>query len=272
MAARGARRALAVRPLRLRRTAHAGHRTRGTVRQGDRRDDGHRPEGDVQLHGQGRRSHHAASGGDAEHGAGVRRAQPRARPAGGQAVFDGPDVPLRAAAEGALPAVPSARRGSVRPARSGGGRGSHRPGVEPRRVARHCRRPSSSINSVGVRGLPAALPGGAARKRSARICGSSARTASAARRRIRCASTTARCRPTSRSSIGCRTRWTTCASRAPRISRRCAATSTPGRFRGASRTGWSAGSITTRARRSRSSARRSARRTRCSAAAGTTGW
>jgi histidyl-tRNA synthetase len=43
--------------------------------------------------------------------------------------------------------------------------------------------------------------------------------ASGAPRRIRCASTTARCRPISRSSIGCRTRWITCASRAPRTLR-----------------------------------------------------
>ncbi len=44
----------AVRSLRVRRGPHAGARTRRAVRERHRRDDRHRPERDVQLHGQGR--------------------------------------------------------------------------------------------------------------------------------------------------------------------------------------------------------------------------
>ena len=71
-----------------------------------------------------------------------------------------------------------------------------------------------------LRGVPAAVPGSAARGARRRSAEALRRTASGARRRIRCGSTTARCRPTSRSSIGCRTRSTTSASRARRISPR----------------------------------------------------
>ncbi len=69
-------------------------------------------------------------------------------------------------------------------------------------------------------------------RRSATICRSSARTASGARRPIRCASTTARCRPISRSSIGCRTRSTISTSRARRTLPASRRTSTRSAFRG----------------------------------------
>ena len=124
-----------------------------------------------------------------------------------------------------------------------------------------------------LRGLPAAVSGGAARGARRRpaeaVPGLPAprEDESAAHLRLQGR------RPTSRSSIGCRTRSTTSASRARRTSP--AVQRAPGRrgaSRGGSRTGWCAASTTTRARRSRSSARRSARRTRCSAAAATTGW
>ena len=78
LAARRGRLAPALRALRLRRGAHADHRARGAVREGHRRDHRHRAEGDVRLHRQGRRAHHAPARGDAEPGAGLRRAQPRA--------------------------------------------------------------------------------------------------------------------------------------------------------------------------------------------------
>ncbi len=65
-----------------------------------------------------------------------------------QALLDGPDVPVRAAAEGPVSAVPSAGRRGLRHGRSGRGRRSHRPGVESRRGARHHRR-GAGVNSVG---------------------------------------------------------------------------------------------------------------------------
>ena len=143
MAARRARRARALRALRLRRAAHAGDRARGAVRQGHGRDHRHRPEGDVQLHRQGRRARDAAPGSDAEPGARVCRARPRAAHAGDETVHDGADVPVRAAAEGPLPSVPPARRRGLRHGRPGGGRRGDRSGVEPDRGARDCRQRSS---------------------------------------------------------------------------------------------------------------------------------
>ena len=80
-----------------------------------------------------------------------------------EALHDGADVPVRAAAEGPLPAVPSARRRGVRHERSGGRRGSHRPGLEPDRRRSAFAQAELVINSVGCAELPAAVSGGAAR-------------------------------------------------------------------------------------------------------------
>ena len=59
-----------------------------------------------------------------------------------QALLDRPDVPVRAAAEGPLPAVSSARRRGVRPERSG-----HRRGSDRSRVVAHRRRSGSAARS-----------------------------------------------------------------------------------------------------------------------------
>ena len=162
MAARRARGGGGVRALRLRRGADPGHRARGAVREGDRRVDGHRPEGDVRLHRQGRRARHPAARGDPQPRPGLRRARHRAGPAVRQAVQPGPDVPLRASAEGPLPAVPPARRRGVRHHRSGRRRRGHRDGLGLRDRARS-RGGRARHQLRRVRGVPARVQRGAAR-------------------------------------------------------------------------------------------------------------
>ena len=137
MAARRTRGGRGVRALRVRRGADPGHRARGAVREGDRRVDGHRAEGDVRLHRQGRRAHHPAARGDPQPRPRLRRAWSGAGPAVRQAVQPGADVPLRTPAEGPLPAVSPARRRGVRDCRSGHRRGSDRDGLGLRDRARY---------------------------------------------------------------------------------------------------------------------------------------
>ena len=106
--------------------------------------------------------------------------------------LDGADVPLRAAAEGPLPAVPSARRRGLRHERPGGRRRGDRPRLDARRGARDPRQ-AELVDQLGrLRRRAGRRFRKRCSRRSATICRSSARIASGARRRTRCASTTAR--------------------------------------------------------------------------------
>ena len=203
--------AAAVRALRLRRGPHADHRARGAVRQGHGRDDGHRPEGDVRVHRQGRRAHHAAARSDAEPRARLRRAQPRADDGGAEDLPVRPDVPVRAAAEGPVPPVPPARRRGLRRGRPGRS--------TPRCIdlawtlvtrTRHRRR-RTRRELGGLPGVPARVRRGAGQGARRGRRQAVRRLPAARRRRTRSGSSTARCRRTSPSSTRCRTRSTTCA-------------------------------------------------------------
>ncbi len=107
------------RRLRLRRMDHADLRGHPRVLPHARGNLGRGDEGDVQLRGPRRRSHHAAPGGHRRHlpRSGDQRPDPVAAAEG---VLCRPDVPLRAAAEGALPPVPPDRHRADRPRRTAG--------------------------------------------------------------------------------------------------------------------------------------------------------
>ena len=128
------------RPLRLRGMGHAHLRGHARLHAGTRRHFGRRVQGDVHLHRPRRRQPDLAAGG---HGRPVPGAgEQRARPVGAaaQGVLHRADVPLRAPAEGALPAVPPDRHRGARLGRALGRCRGHRLRLAHPARARHRRR------------------------------------------------------------------------------------------------------------------------------------
>ena len=137
-------------------------RADGALREERRRGVGHRPQGDVLLHRPRRARGLPPAREHGGRGARVHRARDAAGGRREEALLRRPAVPLRAAAEGALPRVPADRRRG--PRRGGPGDG--------RRAPRHALRPPRPARLHGAlrlaqqrreRGLPAGLRGGAPR-------------------------------------------------------------------------------------------------------------
>ena len=129
-------RARGLRALRLRRDPDAGPRVDGALRAERRRGDGHRPQGDVHVHGPRRPLRDAPA---REHGGRrprVRRALARAGRAPVEALLHRAAVPVRAPAEGPLPRVPADRRGGPRARGRGNGRRGPRHALRLPRAAR----------------------------------------------------------------------------------------------------------------------------------------
>ncbi len=183
-------------PLRLPRDPHARLRGDRAVRPRHRRRDRHRLQGDVHLRGPRRLVPDAAARGHGRHRARGHRAQPDEHRPRAEGLRAGADVPPRAAAEGALPAVPPGGRRGLRHRGAVHRRRDHRDGARPTCRPAACRSGELVLNSVGDAQLPARVRRDAARRRCARTPRGCARTASAASRPTRCACSTARCRRT----------------------------------------------------------------------------
>ena len=204
----------------------------------------------------------------------LHRAQARRAGPAAEALLHRPAVPPRAPAEGPLPPVLPDRRGGHRAAQRRLGvaaarcRGAGDAGHAARRARHHRLAPADQLRRHP--GRPPALHRDTAIGACSPSSDRCARTASAARRPIRCACSTASIPRTSRSSRPCRASGTRSTRRRARTSSRYARRWMPAACPTSTTTGSSAAWTTTRAPPSSSSTAAWARRTRCSAAAATT--
>ena len=194
------------------------------VRARHRRRDRHRLEGDVHLRRPRRPLPDPAARGHGRHRARGHRAQPDEHRPRAEGLRAGPDVPPRAAAEGALPAVPPGGRRGVRHGAPVDRRRGHRDGAGVPVAPAASPGYELVLNSVGDAELPARLRGDAARRRCApnasRLCADCQRRTETNPLRVLDCKVPA---GPGRSSRRCRASPTTCAPSAATTSRRCGA-------------------------------------------------